>query len=148
MKIEEEIKQQSLSNEYYKLGINILYTGSWINLKQLNILKKFGISPQQYNVLKILKSQSPKPSTINLLIEGMIDKSSNASRLVEKLRIKGFVERDICPTNRRSVDIFITEKGLKLLEEIDKLKMFETTLKSLSVREASNLNKLLDKLRD
>lgn len=147
MKIEEEIKQQSFSNEYYKLGVNILYTGSWINLKQLNFLKKFGISPQQYNVLRILKSQRPKPSTINLLIDGMIDKSSNASRLVEKLRIKGLVERDICPTNRRSVDIFITDKGLKLLEEIDKMKMFETTLKSLSVREASNLNKLLDKLR-
>ena len=148
MRIEEEIKQKAFDNEYHKLGINILFTGSWINLRQLNNFKEFGISPQQYNVLRILRGQHPMPSTINLIIERMIDKASNASRLVEKLRVKGFVERNQCENNRRAVDIIITEKGMNLLEEIDKRKIFDNNLKNLSEDEAVQLNNLLDKLRE
>jgi DNA-binding MarR family transcriptional regulator len=147
MRIEDEIVQNEFLSEYHKLGINILFTGSWINLKNVSYLKKFGISPQQFNVLRILKGQCPKPATINLIIDRMIDKTSNASRLVEKLRVKGLVERKQCEHNRRAVDILITQKGLDLLDEINNQTVFENIFKSLSEEEATQLNILLNKLR-
>ncbi len=148
MKLEEEIKQKKFYNEYEKLIVNVLFTGNWMNLVNSKNLKPYGLTLPQYNVLRILRGQYPKPATVNLLIERMLDKSSNASRIVDKLLEKNLVTRKICKNDRRSVDILITEKGLELLRKIDLLqpkwrKEFET----LSEVEAKNLNYLLDKLR-
>ncbi|MDX2189975.1 MAG: MarR family transcriptional regulator [Bacteroidota bacterium] len=148
MKIEEEIKQKKFNSEYQKVIINILYTASWLSLSNNKFLKQFGISQEQYNVLRILRGQNGQPSSVHLICDRMIDKASNASRIVEKLRMKEYVTRMESTTDRRQVDIYITEKGLHLLKEADlELENFENNLKTLSKKEAEQLNLLLDKLR-
>ncbi len=148
MKLEDEIKQQKFKNEYQKVAINIIYTESWLKGLQLTRFKKHGVSSQQYNILRILRGQYPKPATVNLLIERMLDKNSNASRLVEKLRLKNYVERTICEDDRRAVNVAITQKGLDLLEKLDSMEdELQKELGSISVAEAKELNRLLDKIR-
>jgi len=149
MKLEEEIKQSKFKDEFHKLGVNILYSASWMSTLHLNTLKKFNISIQQFNILRILKGRHPEPATVKLLTERMIDKMSNASRLVEKLKQKGLVERTSCPEDRRRVDIAITKKGTKVIEQASKILEgeIENTLSVLTKKEAEQLNDLLDKMR-
>jgi DNA-binding MarR family transcriptional regulator len=148
MKIEEEISQSKFKSRNHKLIVNIIYTFNWLYEKQFKILKPFGLTIQQYNILRILRGQSPDPATIKLLKERMLDKMSDASRLVEKLRVKGLVHRRICDKDRRNVDVLITEKGLDLLSEIDKKEdEFEKLIDNLETEETDELNNLLDKLR-
>lgn len=148
MKLEEEIKQSKFRNEYHKLAVNVIYTSSWLADKFSKLISKYGITNNQFNILRILRGQHPKPATINLLKERMLDKMSDASRLVERLRIKGLVKRELKPNDRRCVDILITDKGLKLLSEIDKLNNEHDSLfKNLTGAETKKLNELLDKLR-
>lgn len=148
MSLEKDILQDKFQNEYQKAGINILYTGSWLyNINALH-LKKFGITPEQFNVLRILRGSHPKAMMLASITARMIDKSSNSTRLVEKLRLKGLVNRELCEDNRRQVDILITDKGLNLLKKIDAdnaywLENFERITKT----EAKELNRILDKLR-
>ena len=148
MEIGKEIKQAKFKSEHQKMIINLLFTSSWLSSKHASSLKPYGISVQQYNLLRILRGQHPKPATVNLLIDRMLDKNSNASRLVEKLRLKKLVERAICPEDRRAVNVVITKKGLDLLAELDIHEdNFIIELKNLSKKEAEELNLLLDKLR-
>lgn len=148
MKLEDEIKQSSFRNEYHKLAVNIIFTHSWLMSKIYELLDEYDLTPQQFNLLRILRGQYPKPASITLLKERMLDKMSDASRLVERLLAKGLVERKICPEDRRKVDVVITKKGLKLLEKIDKTdNEMDNYLKNLSEVEAKKLNELLDKLR-
>lgn len=149
MKLEEEIKQKSFANPYQKLMVNILYTGSWLGLMEANYLKAHGLTLPQFNVLRILRGQFPEPVTVNDIIDRMLDKSSNASRIVDKLTVKNLAERKVCKNDKRAVDVLITKNGLKLLSELDKeLPKWEKRVKSLSRAEAETLNNLLDKLRD
>jgi DNA-binding MarR family transcriptional regulator len=149
MEIAKEIKQDKFKNEYQKMIINIMFTSGWLTTKFTHdYLKSYKVSTQQFNLLRILRGQFPKPATINLLIDRMLDKNSNASRLVEKLRLKKFVERTTCPEDRRAVNVIITKKGLDLLSELDKQEeIFVNKLKTISKKEAEMLNVLLDKLR-
>jgi DNA-binding MarR family transcriptional regulator len=149
MKLEEEIKQSKFKDEYHKLGVNIIYSASWMSTLHLHTLKIFNISVQQFNILRILKGRHPEPATVKLLTERMIDKMSNASRLVEKLKQKGLVERTSCPEDRRRVDIAITEKGTKIIEQASKIleSEMEKSLSVLNKKEAEQLNDLLDKMR-
>ena len=148
MEISKEIKQTKFKNEYQKMLINILFTSGWLSSKHTCNLKPYGISTQQFNILRILRGQHPKPATVNLLIDRMLDKNSNASRLVEKLRIKKLVERAVCPEDRRAVNVIITQKGLNLLEELDKKdSAIFKELKNVSEKEATTINTILDKLR-
>ncbi len=148
MDIGKEIKQGKFKNEYQKMLVNIFFTSGWLSSKHSCTLKPYGISVQQYNILRILRGQHPAPVTVNLLIERMLDKNSNASRLVEKLRLKKLVERAICPSDRRSVNVVITAKGLSLLTQLDPQEdAFLKALKNISVKEAELLNSLLDRLR-
>jgi DNA-binding MarR family transcriptional regulator len=147
MKIEEEICQQKFSSENAKAVVNVLFTSSWLNNKINSVLKPYGLSAEQYNVLRILKGQYPKPATLGVVQERMLEKMSNATRLVDKLIAKGMVDRRQCPANRRAVDIVITTKGLQILEEIHpKMKDMDTNL-GLCCEELQHLNFLLDKLR-
>lgn len=149
MTIEEAIHQKKFDNEYEKLFINILFTASWLEGKNIQRFKPFGISPQQFNVLRILRGAHPHPVRLSDITERMIDKNSNATRLVEKLRQKGLLKRDICPTNRRQVDILILSKGLEILKEIDvEMKAGFKEFKAITKSEAKELNALLDKMRD
>lgn len=148
MKLEDEIKQKKFSNEYEKIVVNVLFTGNWMNLVNAGNLKPYGLTLPQFNVLRILRGQYPKPATVNLLIDRMLDKSSNASRIVDRLLLKGLLTRKICKKDRRSVDVMITEKGLELLKKIDGYSTeWQKTFKTLNLEEAKNLNNLLDKLR-
>jgi DNA-binding MarR family transcriptional regulator len=148
MEIGKEIKQSKFRNEHHKMVLNIIFTSGWLGAKHASTLKPWGISTQQYNILRILRGQLPNPATVNLLIDRMLDKNSNASRLVEKLRLKKLVQRAVCAEDRRAVNVIITQKGLDLLAEIDKQEMtFLKEFKNLSDKEAEQLNILLDKLR-
>lgn len=147
MKLEEEIKQAKFKNEYHKLLVNIIFTGNWINIRSTKFLRKYKLTPQQFNLLRILRGQHPNAATVHLLQDRMLDRMSNASRLVEKLRIKGLVDRITNCEDRRRVDVTITDKGLNLLKEIDQTD-FDGNFPSISVEEALVLNNLLDKLRN
>lgn len=148
MKLEKEIKQCKFRNEYHKLAVNVIYTNSWLTGLFSKLIDKYDITSNQFNILRILRGQYPNPATINLLKDRMLDKMSDASRLVERLRKKGLVKRDLKPNDRRCVDVIISEKGLKLLAEIDKLNdQHDAMLKKLNVKEVKKINSLLDKLR-
>lgn len=148
MRIEDEIKQKAFKSEFQKAMINILFTSGWLEHKQTQFLKQWGVSPQQYNVLRILRGQNNNPITVASIQQRMLDKMSNASRLVEKLKQKNLIERKECKADRRQVDIIITNKGLNLLSEIDSnMNDHEKFMKALSKEEAIELNRILDKLR-
>ncbi len=148
MRIEEEIKQKKFKSEYIKADINVMFSANWISARQSHILKPYDISIQQFNILRILRGQHPKPAPLKLLTERMIDRMSNTSRLVEKLKKKGLVTRQVCETNRRQVDISITEKGLALVEKASELIEGEREQsRNLTDEEIKQLNRLLDKMR-
>lgn len=148
MKLEEAIKQSKFGNEFEKAVVNILYTASWLEGINIRRLKPHDISPQQYNVLRILRGSHPNPVMLGEITERMIDKNSNATRLVEKLRLKGFLKRDICKANRRQVDITITQKGLTLLDILDvHIDEWQSEHMKIKKSEVQQLNDLLDKLR-
>lgn len=148
MSIETDIKQTKFRNPYHRVAINLLYTTNWLANSQACLLKPYDLTSQQYNVLRILRGQYPKPVRVNDIIERMLDKMSNASRLVDKLLAKGYVRRTECPSDRRAVDVVITEEGLKILLELDNMQEeWESQLKRLTEEEASTLSDLLDRLR-
>jgi len=148
MKLEDEIVQRKFLNESHKLGINIIYTFNWINSFQTCLLKKYSLTPQQYNVLRILRGQHPNIANIKLVRERMLDKMSDASRIIEKLRAKGLLDRQISEHDRRSCDVTITKKGMELLAKIDQDDVsFEGLFKHLKPDEKKQLNDLLDNLR-
>ena len=148
MLLEDEIKQTKFKSDYNKLAVNIIYTHGWLINKYNEILKKFDVTPAQYNILRILRGQYPNPAPILLLKDRMLDKMSDASRLVERLRTKGLIDRKICNEDRRKVNVLITKKGLQLLSQIDEYDSeFEGFLKNLDISEAKEANILLDKLR-
>ena len=150
MRIEDELKMKKFENAQDRAVLNIMFTGNWLSDRMNSLLKPWGISDQQYNVLRILKGQKGKPINLYMIRERMIHRMSNATRLVEKLRKKGFVRREICESNRRMVEIVITNDGLRVLNEIDEVvgQNRKVTNKKLSNEEATILGDLLDKLRE
>ncbi|MBK0402054.1 MarR family transcriptional regulator [Adhaeribacter sp. BT258] len=149
MRIEDEIQQKAFKSEGHKAQINILYTANYLGVKQAAVFKPFGITLPQFNVLRILRGQHPTPATVNLLMERMLDKTSNVSRIMDKLVVKGLATRKQCPNDRRSVDILITDAGLELLKKMDvAMEKQEIGLNNLTEKEAQELNRLLDKIRD
>lgn len=149
MKIEEAIQQKKFISEHQKAHLNILFTASWLNQRTTAVLKPYGLTWQQFNILRILRGRYPEPATVKLLTERMIDKMSNASRLVDKLLSKGLVERCTSQEDRRRVDVSITEEGLELLasasDDLERGLSFEDG--KLNDDEAETLNELLDKMR-
>lgn len=150
VKLETELKTRKFQSAFQRANLNIVFTANWLNENFNEIFRQFDLSQQQYNVLRILRGQNG--NAINLIdIQGrMLQKNSNATRLVEKLRQKGLVERILCEQNRRKVEITITPRGIALLSEIDPfVKKYERKLfKSLTEKEATTLGNLLDKLRE
>ncbi|PHN01544.1 MarR family winged helix-turn-helix transcriptional regulator [Flavilitoribacter nigricans] len=149
MKIEEAIQQKKFRDEYHKAHINVLFTASWIHQQSLKALKPFNISWQQFNILRILRGMYPEPASVKSLTERMIDKMSNASRLVEKLKQKGLVERRSCKFDRRQVDVVITDQGLELLSQASAAMedQMDLSKSQLSEEQAAQLNDLLDAMR-
>jgi DNA-binding MarR family transcriptional regulator len=149
MKLEQEIVQHAFKNSKHKALINIIYTYNWIYEKEANVLKPYDISSQQYNILRILRGQYPNPATIKLIKGRMLDKMSDVSRLVDRLKVKGLLERKECKNDRRNVDVIISQDGLKLLSEVeDKIDNIHELLGVLSDSEINILNDCLDRLRN
>lgn len=149
MKLEDEIQQKKFKSEEQKLMINLLYTSNWLTSKNDSFFKNCDITTQQYNVLRILRGQHPNPCSIKLIKERMLDRMSDASRIVDKLNKKKLLIRRECPNDRRSVDVLITDKGLELLQSLDYIDDTSIQiLSALSPEEINTLNTLLDKLRD
>ena len=148
MRIEEEIKQPIFRDEYQKAHINLVYTSGWLQLRQATAFKPYGLTLPQFNILRILRGQHPLPATVALLIDRMLDKTSNASRIVDRLEEKQLVTRTVCPANRRAVDIRITRAGLDLLNRIEEEGVIQaSSINQLSKAEVQQLNELLDKIR-
>ncbi|MEO1053506.1 MAG: MarR family transcriptional regulator [Bacteroidota bacterium] len=148
MTIESDIQQSQFDNEYQKALINLIYTHNYVVDRMSTVFKAYDITRQQYNVLRILRGQHPQPVTINLIRDRMLEKMSDASRIVERLRIKGLIDRNKSATDKRTVEINISKKGLQLLANADEhVKSFELIFGNLSEGEAVQLNSLLDKVR-
>jgi DNA-binding MarR family transcriptional regulator len=120
MGIEKDIQQTNFRNEFQKMGINIIYTANWLNEKMGQILSTEDITQQQYNILRILRGSDVPLSTLKIR-ERMLDKMSDTSRIVDRLIVKGLVEKTACVKDKRLVDITATKKGLQLLEKLDSL---------------------------
>ena len=129
---------------------NILHTGNWMNEKFSDHLKQYALSIQQFKVLRSLRALKGEPANLQTLQAEMVSKNSNTTRLVEKLRLKGFITRFQSEENRRKVEIRITDNGLELLNEIDPLhKVFANSVVSnLDKSEILALNQLLEKIRN
>lgn len=149
MKIEEVIKSTVKIDATKKVILNILYTQNIIGEKFAEVLKPYDLSSEQYNVLRILRGQKGNPANMCVIQERMIAKNSNTTRLIDKLLLKGLVTREVCPENRRKIEVQITEKGLTLLNELDpKVDEHESLFsKNLTSDELTQLNVLLEKYR-
>lgn len=149
MKIEDEIKQTKFISEFTKTQVNFLYTSAYLEYKSKIFFKQYDLSPQQYNVLRILRGIHPKCVNLSYITERMIDKQSNATRLIAKLATKKLVEYNQNKDDRRHIDICINENGLELLKIIDDTIIVEVTnnYSMLSVEELALLNNFLDRIR-
>jgi len=150
MKIEDVIKSTVSIDDSKKVILNIMFTQSVIGEKFAEVLKPYELSSEQYNVLRILRGQKGNPVNMCVIQERMIAKNSNTTRLIDKLLLKELVTREVCPDNRRKIEVQITPKGLELLLELDPKvieheKMFAN---NLSQGELSELNHLLEKFRN
>jgi MarR family 2-MHQ and catechol resistance regulon transcriptional repressor len=132
-------------NNRVKAMLNIIYTANWITSSQNEFFKAYGISPQQYNILRILKGAG-EPLNVQTIKNRMLERSPNATRLMDKLCTKSYIERLPSAHDRRVVKIAITEQGKDLLESIPK-NLNKELLKNLNEEEAEQLSNLLDKMR-
>jgi DNA-binding MarR family transcriptional regulator len=150
MKIEEIIKSTVAMNDAKKVILNIMYTQNVINDKFSEILKPYDLSSEQYNVLRILRGQKGFPANMCIIQERMLAKNSNTTRLIDKLLLKDFVTREVCPENRRKIEVLITQKGLDILTALDpKVNEHEQVFSAnLTPEELVTLNHLLEKYRN
>ncbi|MBN8878808.1 MAG: MarR family transcriptional regulator [Chitinophagaceae bacterium] len=147
MGIDQDI-QTKFRNEYQKAAVNIIYTYNWMTERTKEIFAAADITPQQFNILRILRGSLPNPLSTLQIRERMLDKMSDTSRIVDRLIAKGLVKKGICKTDRRLVDVIITEKGKKVLEKLDlQQDEMDNVIGNLSKKEALVLSELLDKLR-
>lgn len=148
MRIDDEIKQKQFKSPFQKAIINLFFTESWVQNKFKTFFKQFGITSQQYNVLRILKGHHPNSYTAGQIKEVMVDKTPDLTRLLDRLQAKKLVGRKICEWNRRQLEIVITPEGLDLLDSIGPIQdNLMTDINNLSDQEAEQLSQLLDKLR-
>lgn len=147
MGIENDINQSKFRNDYQKAMINMIYTSNWMNERMKDFFDKEDITPQQFNILRILRGAGKPISTLQIR-QSMLDKMSDTSRIVDRLVVKDFVKKNTCDSDKRLVDVSITNKGKKLLEKMDRSESdMEAILGNLSEADAKMLNKLLDKIR-
>ncbi len=149
MRIEDLIKTNESLPESRRLVLNLIVTANYISEKLAEVLKPFGISNQQFNVLRILRGQKGKPANLCTIQERMVSKMSNTTRLVDKLVDKGLSERIVCPSNRRKVEIRITDKGLDLLAQLDAVidEVENDFANKINEKEKESLNLNLNELR-
>jgi DNA-binding MarR family transcriptional regulator len=147
MGIEKDISQTKFRNEYQKATINLIYTFNWMNERIKVMLDQYDITPQQFNILRILRGAAKPISTLQIR-QRMLDKMSDTSRIVDRLIKKELAKKVVCEGDRRLVDVSISENGLKLLDRLDSYQdQMDGVFKNLNEIEAATLNNLLDKIR-
>lgn len=148
MILEKAIKQKKFSSLELRTLLNIYHTHSSLQSASHTVLKPFKISVQQFNILRILRGQKGEPISVSDITDRMLDKMSNTSRLIEKLRSKGLLERRECPQDRRRAEVLPTEEGLRIVNEASREMeaKIEERLKVLSPEDLTVLNQILDKL--
>ena len=147
MKIEDEIKQKTFRSIYQKAVVNLIYTSNWLLGNQQKYFSLFGITGQQFNILSILRGQHPAGLSATAIKSRMLDRNSDVSRLLGRLVKKDLVLKKTCQSDKRATDVFISEKGLRLLEEIGKDRQRIDNALSLTESEAELLSDLLDRAR-
>ena len=148
MGIDNDIRQTKFRNERQKAGLNLLYTYGWVMERTKEVFATEDITPQQFNILRILRGSHPQPLSTLQIRERMLDKMSDTSRIVDRLIAKGLVKKGTCKSDRRLVDVMITEKGRKMLERLDQREdELDNIIGNLTEKEAVVLSDLLDKLR-
>tara|TARA_B100000886_G_scaffold308976_1_gene242899 strand:+ start:186 stop:653 length:468 start_codon:yes stop_codon:yes gene_type:complete len=150
MSLEHSISQSNFDSEQEKLMINVIYSANLLNLITSRLFKPYELSPQQYNVLRILRGQKGEFIALMDIEHRMLDKSSNVSRLVDKLIFKDLVNRSVSSKDRRRIEIVITSRGLSVLNEIDViLNDMNSKIKAIiSDHNAKQTNRILDELRE
>ncbi len=149
MNFEDQIRQTKFRNNFMKAILNLKYTSSLYNSKEVEVFKKYGVLAQHFNVMRIVKGAHPDAVSPGKILEVMLDPGRDLTRLVDKLVKLGLLLRSTCPSNRRRVDINITEEGLALTEKIGKdVAAFLDSIDTLTDKESEQLSNLLDKLRN
>jgi len=149
MGIDRDIRQSKFLNEHQKAGVNLLYTYGWVMERTKELFASEDITPQQFNILRILRGSYPQPLSTLQIRERMLDKMSDTSRIVDRLITKALVKKGTCKSDRRLVDVVITDKGKKMLERLDNRQdELDKILGNLSEKEATILSDLLDKIRN
>jgi DNA-binding MarR family transcriptional regulator len=148
LKLEEAIKQKRFESPQIKAMLNIMYTANWLMSEFRDIYKPFNITPQQYNVLRILRGKHPESVNPSEIKDVMLDKNPDITRLCDRLLAMGLIGRSIDAENRRKMNIIITKQGLQLLSEIQPL----LTERQMAILNRSDidfelLSDLLDSLR-
>lgn len=145
-KIEDEIKQRRFTNNLQKAVVNLIYTSNWLQHKQQDFFKTYGITGQQFNILRILKGQYPKSISATEIKSRMLDRNSDVSRLLDRLAAKKMITKKTCPNDKRACDVLITTDGIALLKEVGR-NLRQDGFLSLTDQEAAALSDLLDKAR-
>lgn len=149
MKLEEAIKSNKFRNEVHKAALNILYTGWWLKTLISKELKEYGLTHEQYNVLRILKGKYPEQMCVRDIASRMIEKNSNVPRIIDRLAVKKFVKRNTSANDKRETAISLTSAGINILNltisKVDKL--FDETV-VMNESSATTLNKLLEEIRE
>lgn len=149
MKLEQAIQSEKFETQVQKAGLNVLYTAWWLKTIVSNELKEFGLTHEQYNVLRILKGKYPELMCVRDIGNRMIEKSSNVPRIIDRLELKKFAERSTSLIDKRETVITITNAGIKTLELVaKKLKPLFGNAVSINEEEALQLNRLLEKMRE
>lgn len=148
MGIEKDIQQSKFRNEFHKLVVNMIYTNNWLSEKSKQFFDKADITPQQFNILRILRGAGKPLSTLQIR-QRMLDKMSDTSRIVDRLVKKDLVQKVTCASDRRLVDVTISEKGMQLLDQMDRYNdEMDAVFNNISEEDAQTLNRLLDKIRN
>jgi MarR family transcriptional regulator, 2-MHQ and catechol-resistance regulon repressor len=149
MGIEQDIHQPKFKNDHQRASVNLLFTYGWLMERIKEFLALEDITPQQFNILRILRGSHPQPLSTLQIRDRMLDKMSDTSRIVDRLIAKGLVKKTVCKKDLRLVDVSIVDKGRKLLEKIDaKEEELDGFLGNLTEKEAGALSELLDKIRE
>jgi len=148
VKLEEAIKTDRFESETHKATLNIMYTAYWLKTHVSGVLKEYGITTEQFNVLRILKGKHPEQMCVKEIGSRMIEKSSNVPRIVDRLVEKKLVKRTASKEDKRETIISLTEKGLSLLLAISNLvERVTREISGIDESDAKKLNELLEKLR-
>ncbi len=149
MKLEEELQTKGFDNEHQKAFLNVLFTAEWLRYRINKWLDQYDLTHEQYNVMRIVRGQHPNPVHLKSITERMINRYCNATRIVDRLLEKELMTKQTCPSDRRALNIKLSDKGLQLMGDIDAhIQSQDMIPRVLNEDESKVMNDLLDRLRD